>query len=136
MGVSGRGRTKDFEASVRLGSNEIWLIAPGTREQRTLADSTFLVKDLEEVVSELKRRGVRFDRAKKAILETRVEGTIAYEPFRAFAFFKDSEGNLLKAGQNIPAPLGGATAPRPRLTATNSSSPGRRPRRPVRSGPP
>jgi predicted enzyme related to lactoylglutathione lyase len=98
----GEGEMKNFWASLRLGANEVWLIAPQKREKRTLAYSTFLVKNIKSAVNELKRKGVTFQRAERMGPETRLEGPIAYESFGASAFFKDSEGNLLVVWQNVP----------------------------------
>ena len=100
----GEGEMKDFWASLTLGANEIWLIRPQKREKRTLAYSTFLVKNIRSVVSELKRKGVRFQRAEKMSPETKLEGPIAFEPIGASAFFKDPEGNVLMIWQNASIP--------------------------------
>jgi len=100
----GEGEMKDFWASLTLGANEIWLIRPQKREKRTLAYSTFLVKNIRSVVSELKRKGVRFQRAEKMSPETKLEGPIAFEPIGASAFFKDPEGNVLMIWQNASTP--------------------------------
>ena len=99
----GQGEMKDYWASVRVGKEEFWLTAPETREKRTLAYSTFLVKDIKSVVNELKDRGVKFKRGEKMSKESRLEGPIVYESFGASAFFKDSEGNLLMVWQNNPS---------------------------------
>lgn len=96
------GEMRDSWASVKVGRNEFWLIAPETHEKRTLAYSTFVVKDIRSVVSDLKSRGVRFSRAERMSKETKVEGPIAFDPFGASAFLKDSEGNLLMIWQNVP----------------------------------
>jgi predicted enzyme related to lactoylglutathione lyase len=98
----GEGQMKDFWASVKLGREEFWLITPQKQEKRTLAYSTFLVKDIKAVVKELREKGVKFTRAEKMSKETKVQGPIAWDPFGASAFFKDSEGNLLMIWQNIP----------------------------------
>ena len=98
----GEGEMKDFWASMKLGANEIWLIAPQKREKRTMAYSTFLVKNIKSAVNELKRKGVKFQRAERMGPETRIEGPIAFESFGASAFFKDSEGNLMMVWQNFP----------------------------------
>jgi catechol 2,3-dioxygenase-like lactoylglutathione lyase family enzyme len=100
----GEGEMKDFWASLRLGTNEIWLIRPQKREKRTLAYSTFLVKNIRSVVSELKRKGVRFQPAERMSPETKLEGPIAFEPIGASAFFRDPEGNVLMIWQNPPSP--------------------------------
>jgi predicted enzyme related to lactoylglutathione lyase len=98
----GRGEMKDFWASITLGSNDIWLVAPQKREKRTQAYSTFLVKNIRTAVAELKRKGVKFTRAERVSPETQIDGPIASESFGASAFFKDSEGNLLMIWQNNP----------------------------------
>jgi predicted enzyme related to lactoylglutathione lyase len=98
-----KGKMKNFWASLTLGENEIWLIAPQKREKRTLAYSTFLVKNIKTAVNELRRKGVKFKRAETMGSESRVEGPIAYESFGASAFFKDSEGNLLMIWQGDPS---------------------------------
>jgi predicted enzyme related to lactoylglutathione lyase len=95
-----KGDMKDFWASIKVGKDEFWLVAPETREKRTLAYSTFVVKDIKSVVADLKGRGVKFQRAEKMSKETKVEGPVAYEQFGASAFLKDSEGNLLMLWQN------------------------------------
>jgi len=98
----GEGPMKDSWTSLQLGNDEVWLIAPQEREKRTLAYSTFLVKDIKAFVSGLKRKGVKFQRAQRMSPETKVEGPIAYDPFGASAFFKDSEGNLMMVWQSDP----------------------------------
>ena len=98
----GEGKMRDYWASVRLGREEFWLITPQTREKRSLAYSTFLVKDIRAVVKELKKKGVKFQPAEKMSKESKLEGPISRESFGASAFFKDSEGNLLMIWQNIP----------------------------------
>jgi predicted enzyme related to lactoylglutathione lyase len=95
----GRGQMRNFWASVKLGPNEIWLIAPQKREKRTMAYSTFLVKNIRSVVKELKGKGVKFQRAEKMGPKSRLVGPIAYDAVGASAFFKDSEGNLLMIWQ-------------------------------------
>jgi predicted enzyme related to lactoylglutathione lyase len=101
--LRGEGQMKNFWASLTIGANDVWLIAPEKREKRTLAYSTFVVKNIKAAVTELKRKGVKFQRAERVGPETRVDGPIAYEGFGASAFFKDSEGNLLMIWQNGPS---------------------------------
>jgi predicted enzyme related to lactoylglutathione lyase len=96
-----KGDMKDSWASVKIGKSEFWLIAPEKQEKRTLAYSTFVVKDIRAVVAELKAKGVKFQKAEKMSKETKVEGPIAIEPFGASAFLKDTEGNLLTVWQNM-----------------------------------
>ena len=98
----GEGEMKNSWASMKLGKEEFWLITPQEREKRTLAYSTFLVKDIKAAVKELKGKGVKFQPAEKMSEESRLDGPIAYDSFGAAAFFKDSEGNLLMVWQNIP----------------------------------
>ncbi len=97
------GEMKDFWASVKVGDSEIWLITPEKREKRTLAYSTFVVKDIKAFVNGLKRKGVKFRRAERLGPETKLDGPIAYEPFGASAFFKDPEGNVMMVWQNHPS---------------------------------
>jgi predicted enzyme related to lactoylglutathione lyase len=98
----GPGQMRNFWASVKLANSEIWLIAPQGREKRTLAYSTFLVKNIKGFVKGLQRKGVKFRRAERMGPESKVVGPIAFEPFGASAFFKDSEGNLLMVWQSNP----------------------------------
>jgi catechol 2,3-dioxygenase-like lactoylglutathione lyase family enzyme len=98
----GQGPMKDFWASVKVGGTEVWFVAPEKRETRKLSYHTFVVKDIKKYVAQLQRRGVKFGKAERMNKETRVEGPIAFDPFGASAFFKDTEGNLLMAWQNFP----------------------------------
>jgi len=98
----GRGAMRDSWASVRLGDAEVWLITPSKREKRTLAYSTFVVKNIKVYVRGLQGRGVKFQRAQRMGPDSRVEGPVTYESFGASAFFKDTEGNVLMAWQNFP----------------------------------
>jgi predicted enzyme related to lactoylglutathione lyase len=99
--MRGEGKMKGFWASLTLGENEIWLIAPQKREKRTLAYSTFLVKNIKAVVKDLKGKGVKFQRAERMNAKSRIDGPIVFESFGASAFFKDSEGNLFMIWQNF-----------------------------------
>lgn len=91
------GDMKDFWASVKVAGAEFWLLSPEKREKRELSYSVFLVKDIKSTVSDLKAKGVKFQRPEKMTKETKIEGPIARDPTMraATAFFKDSEGNLL-----------------------------------------
>ncbi|MCI4347634.1 MAG: VOC family protein [Thermoplasmata archaeon] len=102
MGDRARGKMRNFWASVNLGKSEVWLIAPPRREKRSLAYSTFLVKNIKSAVKGLQRKGIKFQRAERMGPDSRVEGAIAYDSFGAAAFFKDTEGNLLMVWQNFP----------------------------------
>ena len=97
------GEMKDGFASLTLATHEIWLIAPEKREKRDLAYTAFLVKNIKGFVAGLQKNGVKFQPAQKMGSQTRVEGPIAFEPFGASAFFKDSEGNMFMAWQNSPS---------------------------------
>jgi predicted enzyme related to lactoylglutathione lyase len=99
----GEGAMKDFWAWVTVGKNDVWLIAPQKREKRTLAYSTFVVKNIRSTVKELKAKGVKFQRAERMGPETRIEGPIAFDPYGATAFFEDSEGNVLMIWQTGPS---------------------------------
>jgi len=98
----GRGEMRNSWAGLELSQTWVWLIKPGKQEKRTLAYSTFLVKNIRRFVGGLKQKGVRFQRAERIGPQTRVEGPIAYDSFGASAFFKDSEGNLWMVWQNFP----------------------------------
>ena len=97
------GEMKDFWASISIGPDEIWLVAPQKWEKRTLAYNIFTVKNIKTFVSGLKRKGVKFQRAEKMGPQSRIDGSITWEPFGGAAFFKDSEGNLLMVWQGLPA---------------------------------
>jgi catechol 2,3-dioxygenase-like lactoylglutathione lyase family enzyme len=99
----GQGEMKDGWAWIKVAGTDIWLISPEKREKRTLAYSTFLVKDIKGFVSGLQKKGVKFAKATKMSKETRVEGPIAFETFGASAFFNDSEGNLYMVWQDTVA---------------------------------
>jgi len=96
------GAMKDMWASVKIGKKEFWLVTPPGRQAKKpdLAFSTFVVKDIKAEVVELRKRGARFQRAEKMNSDTKIDGPIAYDPFGAVAFFKDSEGNLLMLWQS------------------------------------
>jgi predicted enzyme related to lactoylglutathione lyase len=89
------GDMKDFWASVKVSKSEFWLITPPEKEKRALAYSAFLVKDIRSAVADLKEKGVKFQRAEKNEMTTKIEGPISFDSVGAVAFFKDSEGNLL-----------------------------------------
>jgi catechol 2,3-dioxygenase-like lactoylglutathione lyase family enzyme len=95
------GDMKDVWASVRIGRESFWL---GPRDPKLkkldYAFSTFIVKNIEAEVRELRKRRVKFQRAEKDPTTTKVSGPIAYSDFGASAFFNDSEGNLLMLWQN------------------------------------
>jgi len=96
------GSMKDMWASVKIGREEFWLVQPGGQAKKPdLAYSTFVVKNIKAEVTELRKRGARFQRAEKMDYHTKVDGPIAYEEFGAAAFFKDSEGNLLMLWQGL-----------------------------------
>jgi len=99
----GQGEMKNFWASLSLGKDEIWLVAPETREKRKLAYTTFIVKSIKPFVNRLQQKGVKFQKAEKMGKESRIEGSIVYEPFGASAMFKDSEGNLFMVWQYFPS---------------------------------
>ncbi len=100
LGLRGRGEMRDAWASLTLAGSDVWLVAPERRESRKLAYTTLLVPNIQRYVGGLQRKGVKFERARRSGPATRVEGPIAFEPFGAVAFFKDSEGNLLMVWQN------------------------------------
>jgi predicted enzyme related to lactoylglutathione lyase len=95
------GEMKNMWASVKIGKEEIWLITPPSRQPKKpdLAFSTFIVKDISAEVSELRKKGAKFEKAEKTSGTTKVDGPISYDEIGATAFFKDSEGNLLMLWQ-------------------------------------
>jgi catechol 2,3-dioxygenase-like lactoylglutathione lyase family enzyme len=94
------GEMKDFWASLKLCGCEFWLVAPEERESRELSYDAFMVDDIKATVSDLKGKGVKFNRGEKTSKESRVEGPITFDGVGATAFFKDSEGNLLMLYQS------------------------------------
>ena len=99
------GEMKNFWASVNVGKAEFWLVKPEKHEKRDLAYSTFVVKDIKQTVSQLKRKGVKFRRAERMGPDSRAEGPINYSPYGAAASFMDSEGNYSMLWENkIPFP--------------------------------
>ncbi len=95
------GKMRDMWASVKLGGADVWLVAPERHEKRTLAYSTLWVKNIRSAVRNLKKKGVRFQRAEPMGPDAKLEGPIASDSFGAAAFFKDTEGNLLMLFQNF-----------------------------------
>ena len=105
VNMRAEGEMKNYWASVNVGKAEFWLVKPEKREKRTLAYSTFVVKDIRKTVSNLKDKGVKFLRAEKMGPDSKIEGPISFTPYGAEAFFKDSEGNLSMLWENkIPFP--------------------------------
>jgi len=98
--MRGDGAMKDGWASLSLASHEVWLVAPEKREKRTLAYTTFVVTNIKSFVGGLVKKGVKFQKAEKMGPETKIDGPIAFSPWGASAFFKDSEGNVLMAWQD------------------------------------
>jgi predicted enzyme related to lactoylglutathione lyase len=96
------GDMKDMWASIRIGKQAFWL---GPRDPKLkkldFAFSTFVVKDIKAEVSDLRKRGAKFQRAEKNSTITKIDGPISYSEFGAGAFFNDSEGNLLMLWQNM-----------------------------------
>jgi predicted enzyme related to lactoylglutathione lyase len=97
----GRGRMRDFWASMKLADSEVWFVAPDKLEQRKLAYHMLQVKNIKSYVKKLQSNGVKFQRAERMGPETKILGPIAFESYGASAFFKDSEGNLLMVWQNV-----------------------------------
>jgi catechol 2,3-dioxygenase-like lactoylglutathione lyase family enzyme len=95
------GEMKDMWASLRIGKEEFWLIKPPGRQPKKpdLAYSAFVVKNVKKEVSELQKKGVKFQRAEKMDSTTEIDGAVATDPFGSTAFFNDSEGNLLMLWQ-------------------------------------
>ena len=93
------GDMKNDFASIRLAGHELWLIDPPEREKRSLAYTVISVKNLKRFVTQLRGKGVKFEKAVRFSPESRLDGPITYDPVGASAFFRDSEGNLLMAWQ-------------------------------------
>jgi predicted enzyme related to lactoylglutathione lyase len=100
----GVGEMKESFASLMLGDDHVWLVTPSKREKRTLAYTTFLVKEIRVFVNGLKRKGVKFQRAQRMGPDAKVEGPISFESFGASAFFKDPEGNSMMVWQDFSPP--------------------------------
>jgi catechol 2,3-dioxygenase-like lactoylglutathione lyase family enzyme len=98
----GQGDMKNWWAALKVGGVDVWFVTPEKWEKRKLAYHTLLVKDIRKYVGDLKRKGVKFEKADRMSKETKIEGPIAFDTFGASAMFKDSEGNLLMAWQNFP----------------------------------
>ncbi|HTW76238.1 MAG TPA: VOC family protein [Thermoplasmata archaeon] len=98
----GAGAMRNSWAHIRVGGAEVWLIAPPEREKRSLAYSTFVVKNIRKAVKQLRRAGAKFQRAPRGGMTLRTEGPIAFERIGALAFFQDPEGNLLMLWQEGP----------------------------------
>jgi len=99
LSMRGEGDMKNFWASVKIGRQEFWLISGAKKAE--LAYSTFVVKDIKDTVSGLRKKGVRFLRAEKDKTTTKIDGPINIHSYGAEAFFKDSEGNLLMLWQGM-----------------------------------
>jgi len=105
VNMRAEGEMKDYWASINVGKSEFWLIKSEKREKRTLAYSTFVVKDIKKTVGNLKSKGVKFLRVEKMGSDSKLDGSISFNPYGAEAFFKDSEGNLSMLWENkVPFP--------------------------------
>ncbi len=89
------GFSKNRKPGVLLGPRDPKL------KKLDFAFSTFIVKDIKAEVLELRKRGVRFQRAERNPTTTEISGPIGYSEFGAGAFFNDTEGNLLMLWQDI-----------------------------------
>ncbi len=94
----GTGEMKDGWASLNVGKSEFWLVKPGKQESRKLAYNTFTVKNIKAEVRGLESKSVKFLPAEK-MPGARIDGPIAFNPYGASAFFRDSEGNLIMLWQ-------------------------------------
>jgi len=97
------GDMKNMWASVKVGKEEFWLVHPPGQAPKKLdlAFSTFIVKDIKKEVAELRKKGIRFQKAEKMDDSTAIDGPVATDAFGATAFFNDSEGNLLMLWQAV-----------------------------------
>jgi predicted enzyme related to lactoylglutathione lyase len=96
------GEMKDSWASLKVGREEFWLVNPPGKQPKKpdLAFFTFVVKDIQQTVSGLRKKGVKFWKAEKMGEDTKIDGVIARDSFGSTSFFNDSEGNLLMLWQN------------------------------------
>lgn len=94
------GDMRQHWAAIRLGGSDLWLITPSKWEKRTVAYTSFVVKDIRTTVKGLLKKKVKFDPAEDLGEDARTEGPIAFAPWGASAFFRDPEGNYLMLWQN------------------------------------
>ena len=96
------GDMKDSWASLKIGREEFWLVNPPGKQPKKpdLAFFTFVVKDIQQIVAGLRKKGVKFWKAEKMGEDTKIDGVVATDSFGSTAFFNDSEGNLLMLWQN------------------------------------
>jgi|SRR5579872_5220380 len=96
------GDMKDSWASLKIGREEFWLVNPPGKQPKKvdLAFFTFVVKDIQQTVADLRKKGVKFWKAEKMGADTKIDGVVATDSFGSTAFFNDSEGNLLMLWQN------------------------------------
>ena len=71
MGDRGRGAMKDMWASAKLGGAELWFIAPEKFEKRELAYMTLLTSNIKRYVANLRKKGVKFEKAEAMGPETK-----------------------------------------------------------------
>jgi catechol 2,3-dioxygenase-like lactoylglutathione lyase family enzyme len=97
------GDMKNMWTSIKVGKEDFWLVRPPgpAPKKLDLAFSTFIVKDVKKEVAELRKKGVRFQKAEKMDDNTTIDGPVATDAFGATAFFNDSEGNLLMLWQAV-----------------------------------
>ena len=90
----------------RCGTTEFALFASSGGSPGTFTQMGWAVEDLDEVMTELRARGVRFEEVDVPGLRTKdgvaeIEGNYPSKGFTGerAAWFRDSEGNLLGIGQ-------------------------------------
>lgn len=100
--MRGTGEMKDSWTSIKIGKQEFWLVKPPGKQPKKpdLAFNAFVVKNIKKEVEDLRRKGVKFQRAEDMGPDTVIDGPVASGPFGANAFFNDTEGNLLMLWQN------------------------------------
>jgi catechol 2,3-dioxygenase-like lactoylglutathione lyase family enzyme len=92
--MRGTGEMEEGWAEVSLAGATFWLVAPDTMEKRTLAYQGLVVPNIKRTVTDLQKKGVKFDKAEAMGPDSKVDGPISSGPFGTSAFFKDTEGNL------------------------------------------
>lgn len=100
--MRGTGDMKDMWTSVKIGNQEFWLLKPVGRQSRKpdLAFNAFVVKNIKKEVEDLKKKGIKFQRAERMGPDTKIDGPISVSAYGSSAFFSDGEGNLLMLYQD------------------------------------
>jgi catechol 2,3-dioxygenase-like lactoylglutathione lyase family enzyme len=82
-----------------LGRGERLLLYKSTMKRGETTAASIVVDDVEDTVTELRRRGVVFEEYDMPGLKT-VSGIVTNGDFKS-AWFKDSEGNVISVGSDL-----------------------------------